>query len=160
MFQGAYSQYSLAKAPPSGTEPGTVVTFEVTLGTEDGRISLKFEQVGAKGQPYIAIEQDSIVEIILKGDQLYFSKLNDAITTKDELAFYYGGIEYEDYVEGLDRYKKVKFIARFNRGGKYGTVHAFNLNVDLLQSKPGVTPAEWVSLTIDPDITNPPPKVG
>ena len=27
----------------------------------------------------------------------------------------------------------VRFVARFNKGGKFGTTHAFNVNIDLLQ---------------------------
>lgn len=160
MFQGAYSQYSVAKLAPSGTEPTKTVVFEVTLGVDNGRVSLNFNEAGTKDQQFLAIRHDSIVEIVLNGDQLYFSKANDAITTKEDLAFYYGGVEYDDYDATLDRYKRIRFIARFNRGGKYGTVHPFNLNVDLLQSVEGEADhPKWITLTIDPDIQNPPPKV-
>ncbi len=38
-----------------------------------------------------------MVEIALKGGQLYFSKDLDAITTKEELSAFYGGIVYDDY---------------------------------------------------------------
>ncbi|MBO9525321.1 MAG: hypothetical protein J7517_04215, partial [Sphingobium yanoikuyae] len=64
---------------------------------------------------------------------------------------------YDGYDEKLDRYKIARFRARFNKGGKYGTRHAFNINIDLLQN-PSATEPKWIPLSIDPDIKNPPPK--
>lgn len=136
------------------------VRFYVTLAAVGGQIALEFEQEGVKGQDFIAITKDSEVEIHLRGDQLWFSKDLDAITTKEELSSFYGGLVYADYDKGLDRYKSVRFCARFNSGGKYGTIHAFNLNVDLLRGYDEQKTPKWIAITIDPDIKNPPPIPG
>lgn len=152
-----YTQYGLSPSFDLGlSDDATVVPFRVTLEVVDEQISLHYEVVDGKDLNYIPITCDSKVEIELVGDQLYFSKQWDAITTKEALSSFYGGLEYSKYDEELDRYKVVRFQARFNRGGKFGTKHPFNINVDLLQG----TRCEprWIGLTIDPDIKNPPPQ--
>lgn len=160
MFFQSYVQRQLAPlAPPDACSESTVVRFNITLAVKDGRVALDFDQVGCPGQSFIAIEEDCFVEITLHGDQLYFSKDLDGITTKEELASFYGGLTYSDYDKKLDRYRVVRFYARFNRGGKYGTNHGFNVNVDFLQGMDSKGP-KWVALTIDPDIKNPPPIPG
>ncbi|MPS68402.1 nucleotide synthetase [Novosphingobium aerophilum] len=153
-----YMQYGLANQLDlelTGEEP---IVFNVILKAEEGRIVLEYDQPAAPGQDYIAITCDSVVDITLVGDQLWFSKEFDAITTKEPLSSFYGGLEYSAYDEKLDRYKAVRFNARFNQGGKYGTRHRFNINVDLLQDVNACEP-RWIGLTIDPDIKNPPPQV-
>ncbi len=152
-----YTQYGLAPLPPLEPVDEKPILFIVTLKAEDGRIILAYEQADTLGQTYIAIKRDAIVEIALEGDQLYFSKDLDAITTKEPLSSFYGGLEYDGYDEKLDRYKTVRFRARYNQGGKYGTRHGFNINVDLLQALE-CGEARWIALSIDPDIKNPPPK--
>ncbi|PHQ64341.1 MAG: hypothetical protein COC10_01455 [Sphingobium sp.] len=153
-----YTQYGLEPLFEVELEDGVApIQFDVVLKAEDGRIVLRYEQPGVKDNAYIAIRRNSIVEITLIGDQLFFSKDYDAITTKEPLASFYGGLTYDDYDRKLDRYKKVRFQARYNQGGKYGTRHRFNINVDLLQN-PGAAAPEWIALSIDPDIKNPPPK--
>ena len=154
-----YVQKQLGRIAPPGLKPGKKIRFDVLFGVEDGRVALRFEQAGCRGQDYIAIEEDSVVEIALRGDQIFFSKEMEAITTKDELTAFYGGLEYDGYDEKLDRYRIVRFAARYNRGGKKDTTHSFNLNVDFLQQFCDTGP-RWIPLTIDPDIKNPPPMIG
>lgn len=152
-----YTHHPIARSAPAGVKPTARVRFHVTLAAEDRRIALRLEQEGGKEpQDYIAIEEDTLVEIVLHGDQLFFSHALDAITTKEELSFFYGGIEHDGYDKKLGRYRVVRFVARFNRGGKLGTVHPFNINVDFLQGIDRRGP-KWIGLTIDPDIKNPPP---
>ncbi|MFK4873637.1 nucleotide synthetase [Novosphingobium sp. ZW T3_23] len=154
-----YTQYGLSPSFDLGlSDDAQVVQFRVTLAVEDCAIALRYEVVGEKDLHYIPITCDSKVEIELVGDQLYFSKEWDAITTKEALSSYYGGLEYSKYDKELDRYKVVRFQARFNRGGKLGTKHPFNINVDLLQGTRCAP--QWIGLTIDPDIKNPPPQGG
>lgn len=152
-----YTQYGLdplfTVELEEGVEP---IQFNVVLGVEGGKIALRYQQPGTD-HSYIAITQNSIVTINLVGDQLFFSKEYDAITTKEPLASFYGGLTYDDYVQEHDRYKTVSFQARYNQGGKYGTRHGFNINIDLFQED--LAGAErWIGLSIDPDIKNPPPK--
>ncbi len=156
-----YMQYGLAPLEPIGFElaepEAKPILFNVIFAAEDGRVVLRYDLPGTPGRDYIAIRRDSVVEIALIGDQLYFSRTRDAITTKEALSSYYGGLEYDGYDEKVDRYQVVRFRARFNRGGQYGTCHGFNINVDLLQPDADGTP-HWIALSIDPDIKNPPPK--
>lgn len=152
-----YHQYALACAAPEPTAGARCsVDFIVTLDASSGRIALTMQQAGAKGSGYISIEEDCVVKVKLVGDQLFFSKPYDAITTKDDLKFFYGGLCYEDYDEKLDRYKTVAFTARYNACGKVGTNHPFSINIDLLQTDAEGNPS-WIGMTIDPDIRNPPP---
>lgn len=144
----------IAAAAPFAGDPEEKVVFRVSLGVVDGQIHLEMRQDGAKEQEFIAIEADSEVVIELRGDQLFFSKDYDAITTKGDFSAYYGGLAYDDYDCKTDRYRRVSFLARANARGKRGTRHPFNINVDLYQ--PGGKP-EWIPISIDPDIKNPPP---
>jgi hypothetical protein len=153
-----YTQYALAPLPPIDSTCEKPIRFNVILNAEDGKIVLRYEQPDAPGRTYIAITEDTVVEVALLGDQVYFSNELDAITTKEALSSFYGGLEYDDYDEKFDRYKVVRFRARYNRGGRYGTRHRFNINVDLLQLSESGEP-RWITLSIDPDIKNPPPKV-
>jgi hypothetical protein len=157
MTHSKMAQFPLAPFSPLGAAQARArVIFGVTLGCAGERISLVMEQEGT-GKGHISIKEDTLVEIVLRGDQLFFSKKYPAITMKtDDVSHFYGGLEYALYDEKRDRYKSVQFVARFNKGGQYGTVHPFNINVDLLQDC-GVAP-EWIGLTIDPDIKNPPPQ--
>ncbi len=158
MSQFPIAQFPLGRKSPIPTEAARCkVVFTIALGTDGKQISLLMQQEGASGQDYISIKENSVVEVVLRGDQLFFSKKEDGITTKGpDLAFFYGDLEYDQYDEKLDRYKVVRFVARFNKGGKVGTNHGFNVNVDLLQQS-GDNP-RWIGLTIDPDIKNPPPS--
>lgn len=135
------------------------VRFVISLTAKRGRVSLDYEQVGSD-KDYIAITQDCMVEIELRGEQLFFSRDLDAITTKEELSAFYGGIAYDGYDKELDRYRIVRFSARYNKEGKVGTTHGFNVNVDFLQSFDRRRGPKWIALTIDPDIKNPPPGHG
>ncbi|QVM83724.1 nucleotide synthetase [Novosphingobium decolorationis] len=153
-----YTQFGLSPRFDLGLDEVNAcsVVYEVSLSVVDGQIVLT--HVDAKtGQDYIAVTENCYITVTLLGDQLYLSKAYDAITTKEELSSYYGGLVYEDYNEKLDRYKTVRFQALFNDGGKYGTVHPFNINVDLLQKAADGT-VSWTGLSIDPDIQNPPPR--
>lgn len=150
-----YVQHGLATLPPVEAELEDAIRFDVTLKAERGKVLLRYEQAGA-GCDYIAITRDCMVEIVLNGDQLYFSQALDAITTKEPLSSYYGGLEYDGYDPKVDRYKIVRFRARYNQGGKYGTRHGFNINVDLQQGS-GRGRWHWIAITIDPEIKNPPP---
>ena len=144
----------LAARPPFDGDCTKQIVFEVSLGVAGGRIVLDMRQKGCKDQEFVAIEADSEVTVELSGEQLYFSKTYDAITMKGDFTPYYGGLQYDGYDEKLDRYRRVSFRARFNKGGKAGTSHPFNINVDLYQ--PG-SKVEWIPISIDPDIKNPPP---
>jgi hypothetical protein len=158
MSQCPLAHFSLGRTPPLPEHPCAKVVFTIALGTDGRQISLVMQQEGKSGQDYIAIEEDTLVEIVLRGDQLFFSKEFDAITMKGaNLDFFYGAIEYGHYERDYDRYKSVHFVARYNKGGKVGTTHGFNVNVDLLQH--GGSHPRWIGLTIDPDIKNPPPKL-
>lgn len=157
------SQYPLVqfplgrKSPVPAADARCKIVFTIALGTDGKQISLLMQQEGTSGQSHIAIKEDSLVEIVLRGDQLFFSKEHDAITTKGpDLAWFYGNLEYDQYDEKLDRYKAARFVARFNKGGKFDTTHGFNINIDLLQQ--GGDCPRWIGLTIDPDIKNPPPN--
>ncbi|GFE73769.1 MULTISPECIES: nucleotide synthetase [Novosphingobium] len=151
-----YTQYGLSPSFDLGlSDDAEIVKFQVTLEVVKRKISLRYEVVGDPSLQYIPITCNSKVEIELVGDQLYFSKEWDAITTKEALSSYYGGLEYDKYDKELDRYKVVRFQARFNYGGKLGTRHPFNINVDLLQGTRRAP--KWIGITIDPDIKNPPP---
>lgn len=144
----------IAATPPFESTPEKQVIFQVSLGVAEGRIQLEMRQKGCKEQDFIAIEENSEVVIELYGEQLFFSKEYDAITTKGDFSSYYGGLAYDDYDPERDRYRRVSFLARANKRGKRGTRHPFNLNVDLHQ--PG-SKLEWIPISIDPDIKNPPP---
>lgn len=160
MYGQTYVQRQLAPfAPPEGSY-SKAIRFDIAMVAQDGEILLEFSQVGAKDQDYIAVTEDCVVEIVLRGDQIFFSKEMDGITTKEELASFYGGISYDGYDKRLDRYKIARFHARFNEGGKYGTIHAFNVNIDFLRSCNAEQAPKWIALTIDPDIKNPPPIGG
>jgi hypothetical protein len=158
----SYTQYALDPLDPLdplspvSRDAADYVRFDISLGVENGIITLQYGQVGKPGQPYIAIEEDCVVEITLHGDQLFFSKELDGITTKEELSSFYGALEYDGYDKARNRYRIVRFLARYNRGGKAGTNHGFNVNIDFLH-QPSDTASQWTGLTIDPDIKNPPP---
>lgn len=161
MYGQTYVQKKLAPfVPPEACDAAETIQFNITLGARDNMVVLEFEQVGKPGQDYIAVMKDSVIEINLIGDQLFFSKELDGVTTKEELASFYGGIVYAGYDKKLDRYKTVRFHARFNSGGKYGTNHGFNVNVDILRGFDAESAPKWVAVTIDPDIKNPPPEGG
>lgn len=159
MTHSKMAQFPLSATSPMGPAHAEAkVRFIVTLGYDGSQISLVMEQEGSR-KSYIAIKEHTVVEIVLNGSQLFFSKKYDGITMKeDDLGSFYGGLEYGDYDKELDRYKSVQFGARFNKGGKLDTTHPFNINVDLLQSG-GKEPC-WIGLTIDPDIKNPPASGG
>ena len=144
----------LAARPPFDGDCAKQIVFQVSLGVVGERIVLEMRQKGCRDQEFVAIEADSEVTVELSGEQLYFSKEYDAITMKGDFAAYYGGLFYDGYDKEKDRYRRVSFRARFNTGGKSGTSHPFNINVDLYQ--PG-SKQEWVPISIDPDIKNPPP---
>ncbi len=158
-----YVQYGLAPLSPldAGVKADQlcVVKFVVTLGVDDDSkaVTLSFEDTTTK-EAYITITDNSLIQIELKGDQLYFSEEFEAITTKEPLSSFYGNICYDEasYVKKYNRYKMITFDARANTGGKFGTIHRFNINVDLLQSSDCEEP-RFIALTIDPTINNPPP---
>jgi len=158
MCRPAYVQHQLATLAPPGITPEETIRFNIVLGVEDGRIALRLELDKSRSLDFIPIGRDSVVEIALQGEQLYFSKDMDAITTKEPLAALYGGLEYDGYEEKFDRYRIVRFAARYNQGGKIDTTHGFNVNVHLLQRFVDDEP-RWIPLTIDPDIKNPPPML-
>jgi hypothetical protein len=156
-----YTQFGLAPWLDTGdsnedwnaTAP---IVFNVVLGTNGQAVVLEYQLPAYPDQDYIPVTCNSTIVINLVSDQLFFSKEFDAITTKEPLSSFYGGVEYLDYDHDFDRYKSVTFKARFNTGGKLGTCHRFNVNVDLLQYTSAGEP-HWIGLAIDPDIKNPPP---
>jgi hypothetical protein len=153
-----YTQYGLEPLLHLDLEEDAEpIRFNVILESKNDRTILRYELPDSPGQDYISVIQNSMIEIKLIGDQIFFSKEYDAITTKEPLSSFYGGLIYDDYHQALDRYKKVLFKARYNVGGKLGTRHPFNINVDLLQSDE-TGAVKWIGLSIDPDIKNPPPK--
>lgn len=151
------AQFPLGRRSPLAAEARCKIVYTIALGTDGKQITLVMRQDGEPDQDYIAIREDALVEIVLLGDQLYFSKAYDGITMKGpDLETFYGQLEYGQYDKALDRYRSVSFVARFNCGGKFGTTHGFNVNVDLLQQ--GCDGPRWIGLSIDPDIKNPPPN--
>lgn len=150
------AHFPLAPKPPVTSSCDRKVVFEVVLSAEGGSIQLIMRQRDREDQEYIAIDEDCEVVILLRGKQLYLSKEFDAITMKNDFKFFYGGAVYGEYDPKTERYQSFSFHARHNKGGKVGTTHGFNINVDLWQ--PGGKP-EWIGLSIDPDIKNPPPKI-
>lgn len=159
MCRPSYVQHPIAALAPAGVTPAETIRFTVVFGVEDGRVALRYEQDKTRHQDYIAIARDALVEIVLQGEQLYFSKDMDGVTTKDPLGAFYGGLEYDGYDEKVDRCRIARFTARYNRGGQYGTTHGFNINADFLQQICPDSGPKWIALTIDPDIKNPPPKL-
>lgn len=158
MYGPSYVQKQLAPfAPPEASSTTQKVRFDITLGAKDGAVVLEFEQAGCPGQDFITITEDCFVEIVLHGDQIFFSKDLDGITTKTELASFYGGLTYDQYDRKTGRYRMVSFHARYNNGGQAGTIHGFNVNVDLFRGFDDQRQPKWTALTIDPDIKNPPP---
>lgn len=145
---------ALGEAPPVTTRGGKCVEFEVSLAAIDGAVRLDMRQRGGEDQEFISIEHDCEVTIILKGDQLFFSKDYHPITMKDDFQAFYGGLDYGDYDKDKERFRSATFRARYNEGGERGTNHPFNINVDLYQR--GGKPT-WIPISIDPDIKNPPP---
>lgn len=135
------------------------IFFDVIFEADRGRIVLQYDLPETPDQDYIAIHCNSTVMIRLKSEQIWLSKEFEGVTTKEPLSSFYGGLVYGDYDEKHDRYKSVSFKARFNQGGKFGTRHRFNINVDLLQYTSEGEP-KWIGLSIDPDIKNPPPQGG
>ncbi|WP_395391019.1 nucleotide synthetase [Novosphingobium sp. BL-8A] len=135
------------------------IQFDVRLETDQDLVVLSYN--GPKDRDYISIDCNSTVQITLHGEQLWFSKQYDGITTKEPLSSFYGSIEYVDetYCPKKERYKALRFKARFNKGGQYNTCHRFNINIDFLQN-PDESELKWIGLTIDPDIKNPPPQGG
>ena len=151
-------QFPLGRKSPVQMECAGKLVFTIALGTHGRDVTLVMQQDGKSGQDYIAIEEDTVVEIVLRGDQLFFSKSYDAITMKGpDLEYFYGQLEYAQYDKEADRYTSVRFTARHNKGGQYDTTHSFNVNVDLLQ-RAGKS-FRWIGLSIDPDIKNPPPRL-
>ncbi|MED5546860.1 MAG: nucleotide synthetase [Pseudomonadota bacterium] len=155
-----YKQYGLAPFFDSLSleQSARSVVYKVTLAVREDKVVLSCRDADT-GKDYIEITEDCFVTVQLDGDQLFFSDAYEAITTKEELSSYYGGLVYADYDKAYGRYKTVQFKARFNAGGKYGTIHPFNINVDLLQEDAKGN-RRWTGISIDPDITNPPPIDG
>ncbi|WP_395334981.1 nucleotide synthetase [Novosphingobium sp. BL-8H] len=154
-----YTEYGLApwidfEGVGSTWQAKDEIAFTVKFKGHHCGIVLEYEQ--KSGKDYIAIENDTNVCITLDGDQIWFSKEFEGITTKESLSSFYGSLEYLDYDEKVERYKTVRFKARYNKGGKYDTCHRFNINIDLRQKADDGT-ERWIGLTIDPDIKNPPP---
>ena len=123
----------LAPKPPATSSCDRKVVFEVALSAEGGSVQLIMRQRDRDDQEYIAIDEDCEVVILLRGDQLYLSKEFDVITMKNDFKFFYGGGAYGEYDPKTGRYRSFAFHARYNKGGKVGTTHGFNINVDLWQ---------------------------
>ncbi len=125
--------------------------------------------VGRKADAYGAK-----VTIKLAGSKFWrFSNQYDAITTKEELSDLYGKLTYErddaicldpnddplDPKAEIIGYRQISFIVKENKGGRDGTTHEFNINLDLLQTSPNESDRlkwQWLPITIDPEIKNPP----
>lgn len=158
-----YTQYGLApwlettdkSEDWNATAP---IVFNVVLGTDGKTVVLDYVLPATPDQDYISVTCNSTIQINLLSDQLFFSQEFEGVTTKEPLSSFYGGVEYLNYDKEFNRYKTVQFKARFNTGGKYGTCHRFNVNVDLLQYTSAGEP-RWIGLAIDPDIKNPPPQI-
>jgi hypothetical protein len=157
MLKFPLAHYSLSARLKDIAEEGNVIVFQVTLDSVDGKIRLVMQDRDDCTLDYIAVERDTLVRIELIGDQIFFSKDYEGITTKLDLNAFYGGLVYSDYVEKYERYTVLTFSARYNKGGQRGTVHPFNINIDLMQDN-GKGKPHWIALTIDPDIKNPPPR--
>ncbi len=158
-----YLQYGLSPRLDSGltsalrTSDDMPIVYVVKLVAKDGKVALTMLNA-ATDKNEIVISQNCYIHIVLQGGQLFFSNEYAAITTKEELSSYYGDLTYEteSYDKTYGRYTAVKFAALVNSGGRAGTIHPFNINVDLLQEDEKGNQT-WIGLSIDPDIINPPP---
>jgi len=157
MLKFPLAHYPLSTRPTAAEENDNLISFDVTFEAADNQILLKMVDRDDPELDYIAVRKDTRVEIKLLGEQIYFSKDYDGITTKIALNEFYGSLCYGDFDERFERYKSLSFVARFNKGGQRGTVHPFNINIDLLQED-GAKEPRWIALSIDPDIKNPPPR--
>lgn len=130
----------------------------------------------------VSINEDCTITVILnsgatESDQKWwrFSDRYDAITTKEELRDFYGDLQYHDdnairllndCSSPIIGYRKISFKVKHNKHGRHGSSHGFSINVDLLQTDPtdpkneDRSAWEWLPITIDPEIKNPPPTGG
>ena len=73
-----YTQYGLAPLIEVELEDGVApLQFNVALKGEEGWVSLRYEQPGVTDHDYIAITENSIVEINLIGDQLVYDHIRN-----------------------------------------------------------------------------------
>ncbi|NMW32965.1 hypothetical protein HKD42_12920 [Altererythrobacter sp. RZ02] len=151
--------------------PGRIIfTSGLTTGPEKP-VTLLAKNNGKVAS--INVRKNCVINLVLDhidcdGNEKWwrFSNQYDAITTKEELRDFYGKLKYlpdeaithpdnDDIILG---YRKVSFVIKHNRDGRMGSSHGFSINIDLLQSDPDSNPDdwEWLPITIDPEIKNPP----
>lgn len=156
------------------------VVFTSELDNVAGDVVTQTTAGAGQGPANVSINSDCIVKIVLKNitdkaDQKWwrFSDQFDAVTTKEELRDFYGDLRYLPdnairLIEGDDDseiigYRAISFKVKHNKYGRQGSSHGFSINVDLLQTDP-TDPKntvrsewQWLPITIDPEIKNPPP---
>ncbi len=162
MRSGAYEQHRITNGPLADFDAEFAVRVTIKPKLFDGILTFepKFRLIElASGTNYsddlMNIYGDSIVTIRLhKSIKWRWSKRNDAVTTKGELSYFYGNLKYARSSNALsESYDIATFEARYDRSGQEDTKHGISLNVELLQAD-----GQWLEITIDPDIPNPPPK--
>ena len=133
----------------------------------------------ADGHRFFAIYKNTKIRFRLNSNKEWrFSGQYDAITTKGSFEAFYGQLEYEienafyhpssasppnNMKRSIAGHREITVLAKKNAKGRVNTTHGFSFNIDLLQvgtisgdelaSNPKPI---WLSVTVDPDIKNPP----
>lgn len=160
---------------------GRIVFDSALQGVQGRAVTQNSRRGGENPVANVSINKDCIVTIILNdcdddSNQKWwrFSDKYDAITTKEELRDFYGDLRYlpekaihidaNDPESPIIGYRKISFSVKHNKHGRQGSSHGFSINVDLLQTVPKSgddrSNWEWLPITIDPEIKNPPPTGG
>ena len=190
MSDGAYSQHVLNPYSPIDKINPDRVTIEIssTFDAEHSKINIVERRGGtisdvvvarASGEKYLKIHCDMIVTLVITEKSWRWSARYDAVTTKNPYDEYYGALEYlpdnailhADGRGDIVGYRTISFHARKSVTGRQGSLHSFSFNIDLLQAgdisrdptgQDSLEPSKavWLSITIDPDVQNPPNNGG
>ena len=100
MSRFPHVQFPLSRKSPIDRECPCKIVYAISLEPRGNDVQLLMEQEGTKGQDLIAIKEDATVKIVLRGDQLFFSKGYDAITTEvlDAPEFYFAEDYHQQYL--------------------------------------------------------------
>lgn len=145
-----------------------------TVITKHNKHAIKFTHA-PDGRQFFAICRDTKIRFILAANKDWrFSNQFDALTTKNDLPQFYGKLEYHKQnaiyfpkgssgKKSIAGHREITILAKHHEMGRVNTTHGFSFNIDLLQVgkiygfelKPTPLPL-WLSITVDPDIKNPP----
>jgi hypothetical protein len=156
---GILKQYALGNGSmPSGVPIiRFLVDFDVVkIGAKDSFVARYKGLFDPKLDIYI--DSDCVIELTLIDKNWKWSNKFQAITTKKPRSSIYKSLRYIDKrgaeVEWTpnmtDEYRSIRFYALLQSGPSIG--HGFCLNVDY-----AMLGAQWLPVTIDPDIINPRP---